>query len=172
MSEARATHRRVMNMICRGVLATTDDDNGMQLQQVSLLRDEAKTAVERFQNYGFSSNAPADSEVIVVFVGGGRDHGVVVGTDDRASRFTGLAAGEVAIYTNEGDSIVLRRDSIIEITTKTLIITAEEVVTIKADKLEIEAPEIAIKGDIELDGSLNATGSVNAPGGGVGGGES
>jgi phage baseplate assembly protein V len=169
MSEARATHRRVMNMICRGVLATTDDEQGVQLQQVSLLRDEAKTAVERFQNYGFSSNAPGESEVIVVFVSGGRDHGVVVATDDRASRFTGLAAGEVAIYTNEGDSIVLRRDNTIEITTKTLIVNAEETITINTEKFEIEAPEIAIKGDIELDGSLNATGSINAPGGGVGG---
>jgi phage baseplate assembly protein V len=164
MSEARATHRRVMNMICRGVLATTDDENGMQLQQVSLLRDEAKTAVERFQNYGFSSNAPADSECIVVFVGGGRDHGVVVGVDDRATRFTGLAAGEVAIYTNEGDSIVLKRNNVVEVTTRTLIVNAE-------DAIEIAAPEIRITGDIELDGDLNATGNINAPGGNVGGGE-
>ena len=164
MSEARATHRRVMNMICRGVLATTDDENGMQLQQVSLLRDEAKTAVERFQNYGFSSNAPADSECIVVFVGGGRDHGVVVGVDDRATRFTGLAAGEVAIYTNEGDSIVLKRNNVVEVTTRTLIVNAE-------DAIEITTPEIRITGDIALDGDLNATGNINAPGGNVGGGE-
>jgi phage baseplate assembly protein V len=164
MSEARATHRRVMNMICRGVLATTDDENGMQLQQVSLLRDEAKTAVERFQNYGFSSNAPADSECIVVFVGGGRDHGVVVGVDDRATRFTGLAAGEVAIYTNEGDSIVLKRNNIVEVTTRTLIVNAE-------DAIEITAPEIRITGNIALDGDLTATGNISAPGGNVGGGE-
>jgi phage baseplate assembly protein V len=162
MSEARATHRRVMNMICRGVLATTDDENGMQLQQVSLLRDEAKTAVERFQNYGFSSNAPADSECIVVFVGGGRDHGIVVGVDDRATRFTGLGSGEVAIYTNEGDSIiVLKRNNIVEVTTRTLIVNVE-------DAIEIEAPEIRIKGDIALDGDLTATGNINAPGGNVG----
>ena len=163
MSEARATHRRVMNMVARGVLATSDDERGMQNVQVSLLRDEAKTAVERMQNYGFSSNAPADSEVLVVFVGGGRDHGVIVATDDRASRFTGLAAGEVAIYTNEGDSIVLKRGNIVEVTTRTLIVNAE-------DAIEIEAPEIRIKGDLAIDGNLTATGSISAPEGGIGSG--
>lgn len=161
MSEARAMHRRIMNMVCRGVIAATDDEAGVQQLQISLLRDEGKAAVERFQNYGFSSAAPAGAEVVAVFVGGGRDHGVVIGTDDRASRFSGLAAGEVAIYTNEGDSIVLRRGNICEITTKTLLVNAEET-------LEIAAPEIKIKGDIELDGNLTATGSISAPGGGIG----
>lgn len=163
-------HRRIMNMVCRGVLAATDDEPGMQLGQISLLHEEGKVAIERFQNYGFSSNPPAESECAVIFVGGGRDHGIIVATDDRQSRFTGLGAGEVAIYTNEGDSVVLKRGGIVEITTKHLIVNAEETLTIKTEKLEIEAPEIAIKGDIELDGDLNATGSINAPNGSVGGG--
>lgn len=163
-------HRRIMNMVSRGVIAATDDETGVQLGQVSLLYEEDKVAVERFQNYGFSSAPPVDSEALVVFVGGGRDHGAIVATDDRQSRFTGLEPGAVAIYTNEGDSIVLKRGNIVEITTKHLVITAEEDVTVKTDRLEIEAPEIAIKGDIELDGDLNATGSINAPQGSVGGG--
>jgi phage baseplate assembly protein V len=159
-----------MNMVTRGVIAQSDDEPGMQNVQISLLRDEGKTAVERMQNYGFSSHAPVDSEVLVVFVGGGRDHGVIVATDDRASRFTGLGAGEVAIYTNEGDSIVLKRDNIVEITCKKLVIHAEDKIEIKTEEIEIEAPKIKIKGDIELDGSLTATGSITAPGGSVGGG--
>jgi phage baseplate assembly protein V len=173
MSEIRAMSRRVMNMVVRGVIEESNDEPGMQQVQISLLRDEGKVAVERFQNYGFSSHPPANSEVLCVFVGGGRDHGVIVATDDRASRFTGLAAGEVAVYNSDGDSIVLKGDNSIEFTTRRLVIHAE-------DRVEIECPEIKIagsdggdtridiKGDIHLDGNLDATGSINAPQGGVG----
>ena len=149
-------------MVSRGVIAATDDETGLQLDQVSLLFEEDKIAVERFQNYGFSSSPPADSEALVVFIGGGRDHGVIVATDDRQSRFTGLAPGEVVIYNgNTGDSLILKNDGSAELRT--------DKVVIKCDEIEIEAPEIAIKGDIELDGDLNATGSINAPQGSVGG---
>jgi phage baseplate assembly protein V len=131
--------------------------------QVSLLRDEAKVAVERLQNYGFSGHAPRDSEVIVVFVGGGRDHGVIVGTDSRDARMTGLAEGEVAVYTDEGDSMVFRRNNTIEFTTKKLIVKAEDEVTIETkralikaeEKATIEAPDILLKGNVEIDGTLS-----------------
>lgn len=192
MSEFKVLHRRVMNMVSRGVIAESNDEPGMQNVQVSLLHEEGKTAVERFQNYGFSGHAPSNSEVLVAFIGGGRDHGVIVAVDDRNSRFTGLQPGEVAIYTDEGDSIVLKRDNTVEITTKKLIVKAEESVEIKAEeKVTVEAPDILLKGNVEidgtltqaqdggdstfnikghinLDGSLTATDSINAPHGNVG----
>jgi len=163
MSEMTAMRRRVMNMTARGVIAKSDDEPGMQNVQVSLLHDESKVKVERLQNYGFSGHAPPDSEVIVVFIGGGRDHGVIVGTDSRNARMTGLAEGEVAVYTDEGDSIVLKRDNTIEITTKHAIVKAEEDVTVESkrvvvkasEKATIEAPEILLKGNVTIDGSLS-----------------
>jgi phage baseplate assembly protein V len=139
--------RRVMNMIARGVIAETNDQPGMQNAQVSLLFQEGKTAVERLQNYGFSGHPPAQSEVVVVFMGGGRDHGVIVAVDDRDSRFTGLAEGEVAIYTNEGDSIVLKRDNTVEVTTKHLVINAELDVA-------ITTPTMTLNGDLQVNGNL------------------
>jgi len=162
MSEIRWLRQRVMNMTCRGVVSSSDDGEGVQQTQLSLLHEEGKVAVERFQNYGFSGNAPVESEALVVFIGGGRDHGVVVAVDDRQSRFTGLAPGEVAIYTNEGDSIVLKRGNTVEITTKKLIVNAEELVSIKVDSgtVEIEAETVLIKGDVQIDGNLDVTGSI------------
>jgi phage baseplate assembly protein V len=161
--QVRELHRRVMNMMARGVVAQSDDEPGMQRVQVSLLHEEQKVAVERFQNYGFSGHAPRQSEVVVVFMGGGRDHGVIVGTDDRNSRMTGLAEGEVAIYTDEGDSIVLRRDNTVEITTKHAIVSAEEDVTVEAKRIvatasetaTIEAPDILLRGNVVIDGNLS-----------------
>jgi phage baseplate assembly protein V len=163
MSETSVLGRRVMNMVSRGIISETDDESGMQTVQVSLLYQEGKAKVERMQNYGFSGHAPGQSEVTVVFIGGGRDHGVIIATDDRDSRFTGLAEGEVAIYTDEGDSIVLKRDNTIELTTKTLTIKAEEAVTIEtkqatvtaSEKITLDAPDILLKGNVEIDGTLS-----------------
>jgi len=150
MSEMRDMKRRVMNMVSRGVIAQSDDEPGMQNVQISLLHEEAKVAVERLQNYGFSSHAPGQSEVIVVFIGGGRDHGVIVGTDDRNSRFTGLAEGEVAIYTDEGDSFVLKRNNNIEINTKHALVKAEEDATIETKDAKITAEQATITGSDKL----------------------
>ena len=169
MSEVSNLSRRVMNMVSRGIIATTDDDPGMQNVQVSLLYQEGKTKVERMQNYGFSGHAPGQSEVTVVFIGGGRDHGLVIATDDRDSRMTGLAEGEVAVYTNEGDSIVLKRDNTIEVTTKTLIIKATEALTIEtkqatikaSEKVTLDAPDILLKGHVEVDGDLTMASGGN-----------
>ena len=99
----------------------------------------------------------------MVFIGGGRDHGVIIATDDRDSRMTGLAEGEVAVYSNEGDSIVLRRDNTIELRTKTLKLIVEEDVTVEtkratitaSEKATIDAPDILLKGNVEIDGNLS-----------------
>lgn len=187
MSDNISTHQRVMNMIARGRLNGIDDTEGMQFAQVSLLRDEAKARVERFQQYGFSANAPAGSEAVVLFVGGGRDHGIVMSIDNRASRIRGQASGEVSLYTDEGDFIVLKRGNAIEIGTDRLIIRAAVEIIIEAPQLTIRAPDVLIEGnvvvtgnivagggnvgftgDLHVDGNIHATGNITAPGGNIG----
>jgi phage gp45-like len=76
---------------------------------------------------------------------------------------TGLAEGEVAVYSNEGDSIVLRRDNTIELRTKTLKLIVEEDVSIEtkravikaSEKVTVDAPDILLKGNVEIDGTLS-----------------
>lgn len=186
------THQRVMNMIARGRLSAVDDSNGMQFVQVSLLRDEAKADVERFQQYGFSSVPPPGSEAVCLFIGGGRDHGIVMSIDNRKSRMRGQAAGEVGMYSDEGDYIVLKRGNTVEVGTDRLVIHADVEVEIEVPLLVIRAPRIEIEGDvfingnlvttgtgggglhmtgnITVDGNITATGAINAPHGSVGGG--
>lgn len=110
--------RRALLTIGRAVLsAAADDSKKMQLLQVSLLAGETKDDVERFQNYGFTSVPLEGAEACAVFVGGDRDHGIIIAVDDRRYRLKGLAAGEVALYTDEGDKLVFKRGGKLEITT-------------------------------------------------------
>lgn len=170
-----STQQRVMNMIARGRLTSLDDANGMQFGQVTLLRDEAKATVERFQQYGFSAVAPPGSEAVVLFVGGSRDHGIIAAIENRASRIRGQATGEVSLYTDEGDFIALKRGQTIELGTDTLLIRAAVEIIIETPKLTIRAAEIAIEGNVTLSGNLTVSNTinantVNAPYGNVGGG--
>lgn len=130
-------HRRVMLAVARAVVRLVDDSKKLQEVQLALLAGEMRGAVERFQNYGFTSVPHANAEAAVVFVGGNRDHGLVLAVDDRRYRVKSLQAGEVCIYTDEGDRIHLKRGRLVEVTTGTLKVTA-------AAKIELTAPEIEI----------------------------
>jgi phage baseplate assembly protein V len=112
--------QRIMLMLGRALLTVVNDDAGLQRVQVALLSKETRDDVERFQQYGFTSHPHAGAEAAVVFLGGNRDHPIVLAIDDRRYRVQGLAAGEVAIYTDEdqedgGHRIVFRRGQEIEI---------------------------------------------------------
>jgi phage baseplate assembly protein V len=108
---------RVANMLGRAVVKLVDDAKKTQIIQVVAGPDEVRE-LERFQEYGFSSVPLDGAEAVAVFVGGRRDHGFVIATDDRRYRLTGLQAGEVAIYHKDGASVLLKADGSIAVTPK------------------------------------------------------
>ena len=110
--------RRVMLMIGRCVLTVVTDTTKAQTLQIESLEDEVKDDVERFQEYGFTSVPGADVEGIVVYPGGNRGHPVVVATEDRVNRPTGLSEGEVALYTIANNiRVLLKSDGLVELGT-------------------------------------------------------
>jgi phage baseplate assembly protein V len=127
-------HDAIKNMMARGVLQSTDDERGVQVVSVSLLAGEQKSNVERVQSYGFSSSPRGEAEAIVIFPGGDRSSGIVIALDNRGSRMTGLAAGEVAVYNDAGLSVVLKNSGDIEITTEGMETNAERTVTINTQQ--------------------------------------
>lgn len=90
--------RRVMLMVGRCVLTAIDDSTRSQTLQIGVLEDEVKEEVERFQEYGFTSHPPINSEGVVVHVAGNRGHPIVIATEFKEGRPTGLAEGEVALW--------------------------------------------------------------------------
>ena len=134
-------------MVSRAVLSLINDATKLQHLQIQLMADEERGDVERFQEYGFSAHPHKGAEAIAVSVGGSRSHMVVIAVDDRRYRLTGLQEGEVAIYTDEGDKIVLKRGREIEITSGTRVI--------------IDAPTTLIKGDVHIEGDTTCDGEVS-----------
>lgn len=150
------------NMLARGTVVLVDAAKKLQGLQVRLTAGELKDGAEHFEPYGLTSNPLPGAEVLAAFIGGDRSHAVVLVAADRRYRIQGLAPGEVAIYTDEGDRIHFKRGRIIDIETGTLNIKATTAVN-------IDSPVINQTGDIVSQGDQVAAGvsQIHHPHGGV-----
>ncbi len=138
----RPFQRRIMTIVRRLTVTGTTDTLGLQIET---LKDVTQDNVERVQNYGFTSRPKAGAEGVVLYVGGNSDHGVVIAVDDMRYRLKGLAEGELALYSDEGDKIHFKRGNKIEITTQKLDINASMEVNITTTKAKVTA-----SGDVEV----------------------
>lgn len=129
---------RLRGMLSRAVIALVDDARQAQELQVALFADEGQDAVERFQEYGFTSHPHPGAEAVVGCVGGLRSHAVVIAVEDRRYRLTALSQGEVALYDDLGNVVKLGRDE--------LAITG-------AAKVRVIAPQVVVESDdVQLGG--------------------
>ena len=113
-SMLRPLKNRIYTTITRGIIETANDSDGMQVVKATLLAGEVRSDIERFQNFGFSSNPPANSECVALAMGGNRDNLIIVVADDRATRPTGLEEGESVQYNKNGDKMHLKNDGTLE----------------------------------------------------------
>lgn len=131
--------RAVQNMVSRAVLRLVNDAGGIQAVQIGLLRGETRDNAERFQDFGFSSTPLPGAECVVVFVGGNRDHPLVVKVDDRRYRLKANAGG-ATMYDAEGNYIHIKNDGTIEINSST--------------RVDITSPLVRMTGDLEVVGDI------------------
>jgi phage baseplate assembly protein V len=148
----------INSVFARGTITLVNDDTKMQSTQVKFLADEVLDGLERFQDYGFTSKPKVGAEALAIFFGGRRSNGAVIKVDDRRYRIKGLQDGEVAIYTDEGDKIVLKRGNKIEVTTNEFIVNA-------ATKIRMVSPLVEIVASTKVDitsPDTNTTGKITA----------
>ena len=92
--------------------------------------------MENFQNFGFKSHAPVNSEVIMFNVGGNNEHSIVIGVENREVLATlpALDEGDSILYNKGGAHVQLKSENI-EAKTGTLKIEndGEELVAILVD---------------------------------------
>ncbi|TCS37492.1 phage baseplate assembly protein V [Paucimonas lemoignei] len=100
-------------MVGRCILKAIGDGKAVQLVQAQLLAEEIHDDVERIQEYGFTSVPKPGAEGVIVFVGGNRDHGLLIAVEDRRFRLKALESGEVAIYDDQGQKVHLTRTGIV-----------------------------------------------------------
>ncbi|WP_226571240.1 phage baseplate assembly protein V [Mangrovibacter yixingensis] len=106
-------HQAISNLLERAVIRTTTTTAKCQVLQISMPGGEGKSDIEHLEPYGFTSAPKAGAEAVAAYFDGDRSHGVVLVASDRRYRIKGLAAGEVAIYDDIGQSVTLSRSGIV-----------------------------------------------------------
>jgi phage baseplate assembly protein V len=125
---------RVKLLAQRAVVRGSRDSSKAATLDLAVLARETLRGVERFAHFGLTSRPSPGAEVVVLCLGGNRDHPIVVADEDRRHRPAGqLAEGETCLYAQGGARIFLRADG----------------------SVEIVAP-----GDVSVTGSLDASGEL------------
>lgn len=152
--------RRVENMIGRAVVQIVTNSTKFQEVQVSMQAAEVRN-VERFQQYGFSGVPLAGAEALVGFLSGLRDHGIAIAVDDRRYRPTTDGPGDVRVYNQFGDYVLLKNDGTIEVVAGAVVdVTAPEVIVHASTKVTLETPLVEMTGNLTVDGNVTCDGVV------------
>lgn len=134
---------RLMSLIGFGRITTTTALAGKGLRRAQVTIDDAETRDETplLGLYGVASRPLPGADGVLIFVAGDRSKGIVIATNDRRYQIE-LAEGEVALHSDEGDSVHLRRGRVVRIVAGT--------------RLEIDTPLITTTGRIEAAGDVLA----------------
>ncbi|KEA51788.1 MULTISPECIES: phage baseplate assembly protein V [Mangrovibacter] len=149
--------RRLRLLVDRAVVRLVTDSLGRQNLQVQSLADATNDDVERFQQYGLTTVPPAGSEAIVLAVGGRRESLVAIAVEDKRCRPKGLEAGDVCLYHQDGQSmIILKKGGIIDVRGKTVNYTADDLFEITTAQFKCVGPsefteDITVKSKSFLD---------------------
>jgi len=109
--------RKIASLVLKAVLLEYRHDGKMPLLKIQLEKDEVRDNVEMLQPYGMASWPAKGAEVLPVFLGGIRDHGVAVIVDVSGTRLKLTAEGDVAIYRDTGEKVYLSSGKILVETT-------------------------------------------------------
>lgn len=111
----------------RGIGTRVNSAPAVQLIQADALSGEQLQAAEYMQHYGFTSNPPAGFMFVAIPVGGKTAHSIIVATEHGNYRLKNLAAGELAIYDDQGQKVHLKRDRILVETPFTFEVVADKI---------------------------------------------
>lgn len=151
----RGIERSIINLLARAVVTGLNTASKCQMLTIDLLAGEPKENVEHLEPYGFTSAPQNGAEGFALFPDGDRSHGVILMVADRRYRIKGLKAGEVAIYTDEGDSITLKRGNTIAVKTKNWVVDSETCVLNATQKITLNSPLVEATKDVKAGGNIS-----------------
>ncbi|EAY0798648.1 phage baseplate assembly protein V [Salmonella enterica] len=160
-------------------LGATDSAAAVQRIQAQGIGNENLQGVELFQHYGFTSHPQPGTMGIVLPLGGVSSHGIVIATEHGAYRLKSLRPGEVALYTDEGAKIVLRRGKLIEadcetfrvnctdfeVNSKQVTVNCDTWATTANDNATFTTPELSTSEKLTAQGLISGNGGMSVKGG-------
>jgi len=171
IEEIDARIRRSLTSIrqaVRMVIARVNSAPGVCAASGEALAGENIVEAELIQDYGFTSVPPGGTMGVVIPLGGRTSHGVVVATEHATYRLKALNTGEVAIYTDEGAKIVLKRGRVIETECDVFRVNCQTWEVNASAQSTFNTPVLTASGQAVVQGQMTGMGGLalsNAGGG-------
>ncbi len=149
---------RIRLMVARSLISGISSSEAGITLQLNLGPHEERADVDLVQQYGISSKPKeGKAQAVTLFISGSRSEGVTIATKGIGADMSfSLEQGEVALHTDEGDSVHLKRGRVVKITTQTLKISA-------SSGVEIDTPTLSTTGNVEASGNVeDALGTMAA----------
>lgn len=139
-------HKKLKSLVRIGKIALVSSGKTQSLQ-VETTRGETLDNVKFIEPYGFTAVPLNGAETVVLNIGANGGNPVAVVAGGRLFRLQDLKQGEVALYTDEGDKIHLKR--------------GHEIV-LKTTKFVIDADEIQMNGKVSISKTLNVEENIKS----------
>ncbi len=163
----------------RILIGATDSAAAVQRTQAQGIGNENLRGIELFQQYGFTSHPLPGTMGIVLPLGGVSSHSIVIATEHGAYRLKSLNPGEVALYTDEGAKIVLKRGKLIEadcetfrvnctgfeVNCKQATVNCDTWATSATDSASFTTPELSTSEKLTAQGLISGNGGMSVKGG-------
>ncbi|EKJ5541435.1 phage baseplate assembly protein V [Salmonella enterica] len=163
----------------RILIGATDSAAAVQRIQAQGIGNENLRGIELFQQYGFTSHPLPGTMGIVLPLGGVSSHSIVIATEHGAYRLKSLQPGEVALYTDEGAKIVLKRGKLIEadcetfrvnctgfeVNCKQAAVNCDTWATSATDSASFTTPELSTSEKLTAQGLISGNGGMSVKGG-------
>lgn len=149
----------------RGVLTRVNSAPAVQLAQADGLAGERLQDMELFQHYGLTSHPPPGTMALILPVGGKTSHGIVIATEHGSYRLQALQPGEVALYTDEGARIVMKRGRLIETDCDVFRVNCKRWEVNASEAADFNTPMLTASQQLTAQGQLSGNGGMAVKGG-------
>ncbi|MGK4478599.1 phage baseplate assembly protein domain-containing protein [Yersinia enterocolitica] len=151
-------YRQIKMILGIGRVTASNDGGSVQTVQYQTPL-EVRDDTPRLAEFGFSSGLPANTDVVIGFLGGDRSSAVIIGSNHQSFRHVGLKSGETVIYSQWGQYIKLTEAGIIiEANSQPVTVNNATEVTINAAvKVRLNTPLLEVSGDIVDNAGSNGT---------------
>ncbi|HEN3669242.1 TPA: phage baseplate assembly protein [Yersinia enterocolitica] len=151
-------YRQIKMILGIGRVTASNDGGTVQTVQYQTPL-EVRDDTPRLAEFGFSSGLPANTDVVIGFLGGDRSSAVIIGSNHQSFRHVGLNSGETVIYSQWGQYVKLTEAGIIiEANGQPVTVNnATEVTVNAAVKVRLNTPLLEVSGDIVDNAGSNST---------------
>lgn len=146
-------------------LTRVNSAGSVQTFQAKGLAGESLQDCELFQHYGFTSNPLPGAAAIVLPLGGRTSHSIVIATEHATYRLQSLTPGEVALYTDEGAKIVLKRGRLIETDCDEFRVNCKQFVVNASEKADFNTPMVTASEQVTAQSQITGNGGMAIKGG-------